>query len=377
LIRAGNNYLRKIKVKKKIMVNDIISDVLTRIRNGCLSKSQIVLVPLTKLSEQICHILQKEGFIDSFKRDSEKRSFEITLKYKPASYSNRRVMQLNKAQPRLRAAQPPEVLAEPPEVLAEPPEVLAETPVSFLEKDKGSSEAEPPEVLAEPPEVLAEPPVSFLEKDKGSSEAEPPEVLAEPPEVLAEPPEVLAEPPEVLAEPPEVLAEPPEVLAETPVSFLEKDKSSSKAQPRKRKRRSAKAPRIKLERPSRKGKLPEVLAEPPVSSLEKDKSSSKAELTAAQPKVKPAKNYRSLAARFSDRLGKDKSSNKVDPKSKSCITNLRRISKPGLRVYTPIKQIPRVLGGLGIFIISTSQGIMTDREARFRGIGGEVLCSVW
>jgi hypothetical protein len=194
---------------------------------------------------------------------------------------------------------------------------------------------------------------------------------------LAEPPEVLAEPPEVLAEPPEVLAETPEVLAETPVSFLEKDKSSSKAQPRKRKRRSAKAPRIKLERPSRKGKLPEVLAEPPVSSLEKDKSSSKAELTAAQPKVKPAKNYRSLAARFSDRLGKDKSSNKVDPKSKSCITNLRRISKPGLRVYTPIKQIPRVLGGLGIFIISTSQGIMTDREARFRGIGGEVLCSVW
>ena len=62
---------------------------------------------------------------------------------------------------------------------------------------------------------------------------------------------------------------------------------------------------------------------------------------------------------------------------KACITNLRRISKPGLRVYTRHKQIPTVLGGMGILIISTSQGIMTDREARFRGIGGEILCSVW
>ena len=62
---------------------------------------------------------------------------------------------------------------------------------------------------------------------------------------------------------------------------------------------------------------------------------------------------------------------------KACITNLRRISKPGLRVYTRHKQIPTVLGGMGILIISTSQGIMTDREARFRGIGGEILCSIW
>ena len=130
------------------MVNDTISDVLTRIRNGCLIQNQIVLIPLTKLSEQICHTLQKEGFIDSFKRDSEKKSFEITLKYK-------------------------------------------------------------------------------------------------------------------------------------------------------------------------------------------------------------------------------------GPTRKSCITNLRRISKPGLRVYTRTKQIPTVLGGMGILIISTSQGIMTDREARFRGIGGEIVCSIW
>ena len=59
------------------------------------------------------------------------------------------------------------------------------------------------------------------------------------------------------------------------------------------------------------------------------------------------------------------------------ITNLRRISKPGLRVYTKHTQIPKVLGGIGILILSTSQGIMTDREARFKGIGGEILCSIW
>lgn len=66
-----------------------------------------------------------------------------------------------------------------------------------------------------------------------------------------------------------------------------------------------------------------------------------------------------------------------EPNKKSCITNLRRISKPGLRVYTSKNQIPTVLGGMGILILSTSQGIMTDKEASFRGIGGEILCSVW
>ena len=60
-----------------------------------------------------------------------------------------------------------------------------------------------------------------------------------------------------------------------------------------------------------------------------------------------------------------------------CITNLKRISKPGLRVYVRHKQIPTVLGGLGIFILSTPKGIMTDREARYRKVGGEILCSVW
>ncbi|MCL5781143.1 30S ribosomal protein S8 [Desulforamulus profundi] len=59
------------------------------------------------------------------------------------------------------------------------------------------------------------------------------------------------------------------------------------------------------------------------------------------------------------------------------ITGLKRISKPGLRVYAKKDQIPKVLGGLGIAIVSTSQGIMTDKQARQSGLGGEVVCYVW
>ncbi|MDJ0713445.1 MAG: 30S ribosomal protein S8 [Prochloraceae cyanobacterium] len=59
------------------------------------------------------------------------------------------------------------------------------------------------------------------------------------------------------------------------------------------------------------------------------------------------------------------------------IKTLKRVSKPGLRVYSNRKELPRVLGGIGIAIISTSRGIMTDREARRQGVGGEVLCYVW
>ncbi|UOF91907.1 30S ribosomal protein S8 [Fodinisporobacter ferrooxydans] len=59
------------------------------------------------------------------------------------------------------------------------------------------------------------------------------------------------------------------------------------------------------------------------------------------------------------------------------ITGLKRISKPGLRVYTKNDELPRVLGGLGMAIISTSHGLMTDKQARRAGIGGEVLCYVW
>lgn len=57
--------------------------------------------------------------------------------------------------------------------------------------------------------------------------------------------------------------------------------------------------------------------------------------------------------------------------------NLKRISTPGLRIYYNYKQIPRILGGMGIVILSTSRGIMTDREARLEKIGGEVLCYIW
>ena len=59
------------------------------------------------------------------------------------------------------------------------------------------------------------------------------------------------------------------------------------------------------------------------------------------------------------------------------LTNLRRISKPGRRIYASYKEIPSILGGLGIVILSTSKGILTDREAQFERIGGEVLCSIW
>jgi small subunit ribosomal protein S8 len=64
-------------------------------------------------------------------------------------------------------------------------------------------------------------------------------------------------------------------------------------------------------------------------------------------------------------------------KKESCITNLKRISKPGLRIYANSREIPRILGGTGIVIISTPIGIITDREARLKGVGGELLCSVW
>ena len=82
-------------------------------------------------------------------------------------------------------------------------------------------------------------------------------------------------------------------------------------------------------------------------------------------------------------VGKDKTRNRISvalkygPRKEKVITNLKRVSKPGLRVYTKRGDVPRVLGGLGIAIISTSKGIMTSREARRLGVGGEVLCYVW
>ena len=68
---------------------------------------------------------------------------------------------------------------------------------------------------------------------------------------------------------------------------------------------------------------------------------------------------------------------KYGPNREKVISGLKRISKPGLKVYCKKDEIPKVLGGLGIAIISTSKGIMTDNEARKLGLGGEVICYVW
>ena len=68
---------------------------------------------------------------------------------------------------------------------------------------------------------------------------------------------------------------------------------------------------------------------------------------------------------------------KYDSKNKPVITKLERISKPGLRNYSKAKNLPKVLGGMGIAIVSTSKGLLTDRKARKENIGGEVLCYVY
>ncbi|HBK54213.1 MAG TPA: 30S ribosomal protein S8, partial [Syntrophomonas wolfei] len=68
---------------------------------------------------------------------------------------------------------------------------------------------------------------------------------------------------------------------------------------------------------------------------------------------------------------------KYGPDKKKVITGIKRISKPGLRVYVKKDEIPRVLGGLGTAVISTSKGLMTDKNARKQGLGGEVICYIW
>ena len=68
---------------------------------------------------------------------------------------------------------------------------------------------------------------------------------------------------------------------------------------------------------------------------------------------------------------------KYSPERARTISGLRRVSKPVLRIYTKADGVPRVLGGLGVAVLSTSKGLMTDREARRAGVGGEVLCYVW
>ena len=78
-------------------------------------------------------------------------------------------------------------------------------------------------------------------------------------------------------------------------------------------------------------------------------------------------NFKTI--RITLKYGKDK--------NEKIISGLKRISKPGLRVYANTEDIPRVLGGLGTAIISTNKGVVTDKEARKLGVGGEVLCFIW
>ena len=68
---------------------------------------------------------------------------------------------------------------------------------------------------------------------------------------------------------------------------------------------------------------------------------------------------------------------KYSPDRRRVISGIKRVSKPGLRVYSKSDAVPRVLGGLGVAVVSTSKGLMSDREARKRRMGGEVLCYVW
>lgn len=68
---------------------------------------------------------------------------------------------------------------------------------------------------------------------------------------------------------------------------------------------------------------------------------------------------------------------KYTPNGVSVISDLKRISKPGRRIYVGKDEIPHVMGGLGIAILTTSQGVMTDKECRQKGVGGEVICYVW
>ena len=78
-----------------------------------------------------------------------------------------------------------------------------------------------------------------------------------------------------------------------------------------------------------------------------------------------------------DKQGMIKVTMKYGAKKERVINGIKKISKPGLKVYAKADEVPRVLGGLGIAIISTSHGVVSDKEARKLGVGGEVICYVW
>jgi len=79
----------------------------------------------------------------------------------------------------------------------------------------------------------------------------------------------------------------------------------------------------------------------------------------------------------SGKFGKIVVTLKYDEKRKPVITNLQRVSTPGLKTYSKSKNLPKVLGGMGVAVISTSKGLMSDRKARKENLGGEILCYVW
>jgi small subunit ribosomal protein S8 len=78
-----------------------------------------------------------------------------------------------------------------------------------------------------------------------------------------------------------------------------------------------------------------------------------------------------------DKQGMIRIKMKYGPDKEKVINGISKISKPGLKVYTKADDVPRVLGGLGIAIISTSKGVISDKQARAQGVGGEVICYVW
>ncbi|MBA3538542.1 MAG: 30S ribosomal protein S8 [Deltaproteobacteria bacterium] len=85
----------------------------------------------------------------------------------------------------------------------------------------------------------------------------------------------------------------------------------------------------------------------------------------------------SVASSEDEKQGMLKIQLRWDGRNSNVITGMRRVSRPGQRAYVPATKVPRVRNGLGIAILSTSQGVMTDRDARTKGVGGEVLCEVW
>lgn len=240
------------------MFHDTISDMLTRIRNAGMVKHATVYIPLTRLSQQLCQILEKEGYINSFRRESVIQSANI---------------------------RPPLiVLPKPPkDDLSEKPQDTEDTQDPNDAKDALASES----ALA-PEEVLA--PVAVTLRAETESE--------------------------------------PEVTTKSEVKTESETVKASEA-------------------------VPEVEAVASSSTVIATRVATGSEV------------FLAVELKYSGAM------------RKPSITNLRRISKPGLRIYTRAQDIPQVLGGMGILILSTSQGLMTDREARARRLGGEILCSVW